>query len=132
MVFVGLIVLCAIGAAAFALRAFNENVMFFVSPSDVLADPKANSKNFRLGGIVKDGSVKRAEGDLRVTFIVTDHSKDVTVTYDKVLPDLFREGQMAIVRGKFDGDVFRADEVLARHDENYMPPEVAEKLAKEH
>ena len=132
MIFVALIVLSAGGAVALGTRAFKENVMYFISPSDLLADPNTGSKNFRLGGIVKDGSVKRADGDLRVTFAVTDNAHDVTVSYDKVLPDLFREGQMAIVRGKYEGGVFRADEVLAKHDENYMPPEVAEQLAKQH
>ena len=132
MVFVGLILLCTAGAVALGTRAFKENVMYFISPTELLSDPNAGAKNFRLGGIVKDGSVKRAEGDLRVSFVVTDNNKDLTVTYDKVLPDLFREGQMAIVRGKYDGSAFRADEVLAKHDENYMPPEVAEQLAKQH
>ncbi len=132
MVFVGLIVLCAAGAVTFGLRAFQENMMYFISPSELLADADAGGKTFRLGGMVKQGSIERASGDLRVKFTVTDFKQDVDVTYDKVLPDLFREGQGVIARGKFSDGIFQAEEVLAKHDEKYMPPEVAEKLAKEH
>jgi cytochrome c-type biogenesis protein CcmE len=132
MAFVGLILLGAGGTVSFALRAFEENMMYFISPTELLAETDPAGKSFRLGGKVKQGSVRRAGGDLRVSFTVTDFRQDVPVTYDKILPDLFKEGQVAIVRGKFSGGVFRAEEVLASHDERYMPPEVAAKLAKEH
>jgi cytochrome c-type biogenesis protein CcmE len=88
---------------------------------------------FRLGGMVEEGSLKRESGSMEVRFIVTDFQKDVTVSYSGVLPDLFREGQGVIARGKLgNGGVFVAQEVLAKHDENYMPPEVAESLRKQH
>ncbi len=132
MVFVGLVLLGAAGAVTFGLRAFEENMMYFMSPSEILADAKSTDKNLRLGGMVKAGSVQRTAGSLQVMFTVTDFKKDVPVTYDKVLPDLFREGQGVIARGRFTDGVFRAEEVLAKHDEKYMPPEVAEKLAQEH
>jgi cytochrome c-type biogenesis protein CcmE len=132
MVFVGLILLGAAGTVAFALQAFEENMMYFISPSELLAESNSHGKSFRLGGKVKQGSVQRADGNLRVNFTVTDFRQDIPVTYDKILPDLFRERQVAIVRGRFSGGVFRAEEVLASHDERYMPPEVAAKLAKEH
>lgn len=132
MLLVGLILFGAAGAVTFALRAFDENMMYFISPSELLAASGSDDKNFRLGGMVKQGSVQRAAGSLQVTFTVTDFKQEVPVTYDRVLPDLFREGQGVIARGRYTDGVFRAEEVLAKHDEKYMPPEVAEKLAKEH
>jgi cytochrome c-type biogenesis protein CcmE len=106
MVFVALIVLCGGGAAAFGLFAFQENMMFFVTPSDMLSNPDTNGKTFRLGGMVKEGTVKRAEGSLDVTFTVTDMKHDLPVTYTGVLPDLFREGQGVIARGRFVNGAF--------------------------
>ena len=132
MVFVGLIVLVAGGAVALALRAFQENMMYFITPSDLLADANTAGKTFRLGGLVKSGSVARRDGSLDVQFTVTDMKHELPVTYTGVLPDLFREGQGVIARGKFVGGEFKAEEVLAKHDENYMPPEVAERLKQEH
>ena len=132
MMFVGLILLGAAGAVTFALQAFQENMMYFISPSELLADANPTNKNFRLGGMVKEGSLQRANGSMQVAFTVTDFKQEVKVTYDKILPDLFRDGQGVIVRGKYADGVFRAEEVLAKHDEKYMPPEVAEKLAQEH
>lgn len=132
MVFVGLIVLVAAGAVALALRAFQENMMYFITPSDLLADANTAGKTFRLGGMVKAGSVARRDGSLAVSFTVTDNKHELPVTYTGVLPDLFREGQGVIARGKFVDGVFHAEEVLAKHDENYMPPEVAERLKQEH
>jgi cytochrome c-type biogenesis protein CcmE len=116
-------------AVALALRAFDENVLFFYSPSQVAAGEAPAGKKFRLGGLVSQGSVKREPGALEVRFEVTDTREHMNVSYTGVLPDLFREGQGVIAYGVLMADgTFRADEVLAKHDENYMPPEVAEAL----
>lgn len=133
MMLVGLIVLGVSAAAAFALTAFKDNLLYYYPPSDV-ADGKAPvDRVFRLGGMVEEGSLKRESGSMEVRFVVTDFAKDVTVSYSGVLPDLFREGQGVIARGKLgSGGVFVAHEVLAKHDENYMPPQVAESLRKQH
>jgi cytochrome c-type biogenesis protein CcmE len=127
------LVVVAVGAAvALALRAFQENILFFYTPTQLLAGEPPAGKKFRLGGLVTQGSVRRTEGELEVRFDVTDNRETVTVSYTGVLPDLFRDGQGVIALGTVGGDgVFVADEVLAKHDENYMPPEVAEALARE-
>ena len=118
-------------ATSFALKAFNENLMFFFSVTDVVKGKAPELKDFRLGGMVVNGSVKREAGSLAVMFDLTDNAEVVTVFYDGILPDLFREGQGIISKGKMRADgVFVADEVLAKHDENYMPPEVAESMKK--
>ncbi len=119
-------------AVALALQAFQENLLFFYSPTQVLAGDPPEGRKFRLGGLVAAGSVRREPGELEVLFDVTDNSSTLTVHYNGVLPDLFREGQGVIVHGVLlpDGR-FEADEVLAKHDENYMPPEVAEMLAEQ-
>jgi cytochrome c-type biogenesis protein CcmE len=116
-------------AATFALKAFNENLMYFFSTTDV-ADGKAPKDDlFRLGGMVVKGSVERPGTGLTVRFKLSDFSKEVTVEYTGILPDLFREGQGIIANGRLNQQgVFVAEEVLAKHDENYMPPEVAESL----
>ena len=133
MVLVGLIVLGVGAATAFALTAFKDNLLYYYPPSDVTAGKAPSDRVFRLGGMVEEGSVKRETGSMEVRFIVTDFHQDVTVSYSGVLPDLFREGQGVIARGKLgEGGVFVAQEVLAKHDENYMPPEVAESLRKQH
>ncbi len=132
MLFVGLIFVGVAGATTLALRAFKENVSYYVTPSELLADPNAEQKGFRLGGMVKQSSVQRAEGSLTVHFVVTDFQHDVPVTYTGVLPDLFHEGKGVIARGKYLGGTFQAEEVLAKHDEKYMPPEIAEKIKQEH
>jgi len=133
MVLVGLIVLGVGAATAFALTAFKDNLLYYYPPSDVTAGKAPSDRVFRLGGMVEEGSVKRETGSMEVRFIVTDFHQDVTVSYSGVLPDLFREGQGVITRGKLGADgVFIAQEVLAKHDENYMPPEVAETLRKQH
>jgi cytochrome c-type biogenesis protein CcmE len=135
MMFVALIVLGVAGAATLALTAFRDNVLYFYSPSDVTAGKVPAGRTFRVGGMVDKGSVLREPGSLEVKFIVTDFAHDVTVKYTGVLPDLFREGQGVIARGHLvdsQGHVFVADEVLAKHDEKYMPPEVAESLKKTH
>jgi len=118
-------------AAAVAMRSLNENMLFFISPSDVYAQDLPAGKRFRLGGLVQDGSVSRASDSLAVTFIVTDGPSAVDVRFDGILPDLFREGQGIIAIGELSPDGhFEASEVLAKHDEKYMPPEVADALEK--
>lgn len=133
MLLVGLIVLGVSAAAAFALTAFQDNLLYYYPPSDVAAGKAPADRVFRLGGMVEEGSLKRETGSMEVRFVVTDFEKDVTVSYSGVLPDLFREGQGVIARGQLGaGGVFVAHEVLAKHDENYMPPQVAESLRKQH
>jgi cytochrome c-type biogenesis protein CcmE len=120
-------------AGAFALTAMRENVMFFFDPSQVASGAAPVAERFRLGGMVTQGSVKREPGSLEVKFTVTDFKHDVPVTYTGVLPDLFREGQGVVAHGRLTtGGVFVADEVLAKHDENYMPPEVARAIKDKH
>lgn len=115
--------LATIGLAAyFVLNAFQSNLVFFFSPSQVEAGEAPSNRTFRIGGMVKEGSIKR--DNLKVTFDVTDTVKSVSVSYTGILPDLFREGKGVVAQGKMYGDgVFSATEVLAKHDENYMPPE---------
>lgn len=131
MLAVGLVLGGVVIAAALTLRAFQDNMMFFVDISEV-ADGKApNNHNFRVGGLVVDGSVRRQPGELDVEFTLTDTKNTLDVRYAGILPDLFREGQGIVAHGYLDaGGTFVADEVLAKHDENYMPPEVADSLAK--
>jgi cytochrome c-type biogenesis protein CcmE len=133
MVLVGLIVLGVGAAAAFALTAFQENLLYYYTPSDISAGKAPTDRLFRVGGMVPEGSFKRPPGSLEARFVLTDFNKDVTVSYTGVLPDLFREGQGVVARGKLGSDgVFVAEEVLAKHDENYMPPDVADTLRKQH
>jgi cytochrome c-type biogenesis protein CcmE len=116
-------------AGTLALKAFRQNVMFFFDPSQVASGQVPPGERFRLGGMVTKGSVQRAPGSLEVHFVVTDFSHSVPVVYDKVLPDLFREGAGVVAHGRLRPDgTFVADEVLAKHDEKYMPPEVARSL----
>jgi cytochrome c-type biogenesis protein CcmE len=119
-------------AGAFALTAMRENVMFFFDPSQVASGAAPAGERFRLGGMVSEGSVKRAPGSLEVNFTVTDFKHTVPVIYSGVLPDLFREGQGVVAHGRLKDGVFVADEVLAKHDENYMPPEVAKAIKSKH
>ncbi|MBI1731154.1 MAG: cytochrome c maturation protein CcmE [Gammaproteobacteria bacterium] len=117
-------------AAALALRAFQENLLYFYSPSQVVAGEAPRNRAFRVGGLVENGSVQRDPQTLAVSFTLTDTLQSVRVQYQGVLPDLFREGQGIVANGRIgDGGVFVAGEVLAKHDENYMPPEVAKALA---
>lgn len=126
------LMLAGIGlAATFALKAFNENLMYFFSTTDVVAGKAPQDTLFRLGGMVVKGSVERPDAGLLVRFKLSDFSKEVTVEYSGILPDLFREGQGIVAKGRLDvRGVFIAEEVLAKHDENYMPPEVADSLKK--
>ena len=124
------VIVCGVGlAGALALRAFRENVMFYFDPTKVAAGQVKPGERFRLGGMVVKGSVQRTAGTLNVHFVVTDFAHSVPVTYSNVLPDLFREGAGVVALGRMNGSgVFVADEVLAKHDEKYMPPEVARSL----
>lgn len=116
-------------AAAIASYSLQQNLLYFQSPSDLAEQPIPAGRQFRLGGLVKPGTVNRVEDSLATRFVVTDGPEDVTVEYVGILPDLFREGQGVIARGELDENgVFAASEVLAKHDENYMPPEVADAL----
>jgi len=120
-------------AGALALSAFRDNVTFFFDPSQVAAGQVPAGARFRLGGMVREGSLQRAPGSLEVRFVVTDFSHDVPVSYSSVLPDLFREGAGVVAHGRLRADgTFVADEVLAKHDEKYMPPEVARSLKRRH
>ena len=127
-----LIIIAGVGlAAAVAFNALQENMLFFVSPSDVEEQSLPAGKRFRLGGLVAMDSVTRADDSLAVMFVVTDGAASVDVRFDGILPDLFREGQGIIAIGELTtGGHFEASEVLAKHDENYMPPEVADALEK--
>lgn len=116
-------------AGLLALRAFEQNVMFYFDPTTIAAGEVRTGQRFRLGGMVEKGSVMRTPGSLDVRFVVTDFRHSVAVHYDKVLPDLFREGAGVVAHGRLDEHgTFMADEVLAKHDEKYMPPEVARSL----
>ncbi len=116
-------------ASALILTAFEENILFYKSPTEVLAGDYPKARNFRVGGMVKPGSIIKSTTSLDVEFVVTDYAKDIKVQYTGFLPDLFRDDQGMIAIGKLDGDgVFQAEEILAKHDEKYMPPEVAASL----
>jgi cytochrome c-type biogenesis protein CcmE len=120
-------------AGVLALSAFRENVMFFFDPTQVASGEAPTDQRFRLGGMVRAGSVERTPGTLEMKFIVTDFKRDVPVVYSGVIPDLFRENQGVVAHGRLGRDgVFVADEILAKHDENYMPPEVAEAIKEKH
>ncbi len=131
MLGVGLAALGVAIAAGLTFRIFGENMMFFVEISDVVAGDYPLEQNFRIGGLVVDGSVEREEGSMDMTFRVTDLQCELDVRYSGVLPDLVREGQGVVAHGDMaDDGVFVADRILAKHDENYMAPEVAESLAR--
>jgi cytochrome c-type biogenesis protein CcmE len=125
---VGAILLGVGIATAVALRAFDNNLLYFYDPSQVAAGQAPAGKTFRVGGLVTKGSVERVPGSLEVRFVVTDYAHNLTVSYTGLLPDLFREGQGVIAHGRLRDGTFVADEVLAKHDEKYMPPEVAKSL----
>lgn len=127
LAFVGLGLLLLGAAAALVLTALEDNIVFFYSPTDLETKALADGQRIRLGGMVADGSVVKEGTNVR--FVITDYQNERPVAYVGVLPDLFREGQGVVTEGRMGPDgVFRADEVLAKHDENYMPPEVAEAL----
>ena len=113
-------------AAALVLNAFQSNLVFFYSPTQIAAHEAPANRTFRVGGLVQEGSVKR--DGVKVNFVVTDTAKTVPVQYEGILPDLFKEGKGVVAQGQLKDGVFVAREVLAKHDENYMPPEAAEAL----
>lgn len=116
-------------ATVLGLTAFEENILYFYSPTQIKNGEAPESRNFRVGGLVVAGTVERASESLLVKFDLTDNAETMTVEYSGILPDLFREGQGIVAMGAFnDKNVFVANEVLAKHDENYMPPEVADAL----
>ena len=122
-------IVAAVGvAAALVLNAFQSNLVFFYSPSQIASHEAPSARTFRLGGLVEKGTLKR--DGTRATFIVTDTAKSIEVRFDGILPDLFKEGKGVVAQGQLQGDVFVAREVLAKHDENYMPPEAAEALKR--
>ena len=120
-------------ATGLVLSAFQQNIVFFFTPSQVAANEAPQGRTFRIGGMVETGSVKRQADGLTVRFMVTDTAKSIPVTYRGALPDLFREGKGVVAQGRIGADgVFQASEVLAKHDENYMPPEAAEAVKRAH
>jgi cytochrome c-type biogenesis protein CcmE len=120
-------------AATLVLNAFQKNLVFFFSPTQVAAKEAPEGRSFRVGGLVEVGSVKRQPDGVTVNFVVTDTAHSIPVSYHGVLPDLFKEGKGVVTQGKLDGNgVFVASEVLAKHDENYMPPEAADAVKKAH
>ena len=132
MMLVGLILLGVGGAVALALTAFQENMLYYYTPTDLSAGKAPADRVFRIGGMVTEGSFQRAPGSLEARFVLTDYANNVTVSYIGVLPDLFREGQGIIARGRLGSEgLFVAEEVLAKHDENYMPPAVADTLRQQ-
>jgi cytochrome c-type biogenesis protein CcmE len=117
--------------AALILNAFNSNLVFFYSPTQVAANEAPLNRSFRIGGMVEAGSVQRQADGVSVRFVVTDTARSIPVVYTGILPDLFKEGKGVVAQGKLASDgVFRASEVLAKHDENYMPPEAADAVEK--
>ena len=122
-------IICAVGVAVgLVLNAFQSNLVFFYSPTQVAAHEAPPNRSFRLGGLVEKGTVQR--DGVHVQFVVTDTAKSVPVRYEGILPDLFKEGKGVVAQGQLQGGVFVAREVLAKHDENYMPPEAAEALKR--
>ena len=118
-------------AALLILTAFEKNLMYFYSPTEIINGEAPQSRSFRIGGLVVSDTVIRNPDDLKVSFVLTDTVNEIKVIYDGILPDLFREGQGIVANGKLKSEnVFVANEVLAKHDENYMPPEVADALEK--
>lgn len=131
LAFVGLLIAGVSVGAALLLTAFRENLVYFHTPTEIVNGEAPLDHRFRVGGLVEDGSVERADASLTVRFRVTDTAESVPVVFEGVLPDLFREGQGIVADGRLNGNgEFVADQVLAKHDENYMPPEAAEALER--
>jgi cytochrome c-type biogenesis protein CcmE len=117
-------------AVVLVLQAFNQNLVFFFTPTQVAANEAPAHRSFRVGGMVEKGSVKRQADGITVQFVVTDTAKSIPVTYKGVLPDLFKEGKGVVAQGRLENGAFVASEVLAKHDENYMPPEAADAVKR--
>jgi cytochrome c-type biogenesis protein CcmE len=131
LIFGGLAVLGLV--VALVLNAFQSNLVFFFSPTQVAAGEAPKGKSFRIGGMVKEGTLKREADGVTLRFVMTDTEKDMIVAYKGILPDLFKEGKGAVAQGKLGDDgIFMASEVLAKHDENYMPPEAAKAVGDAH
>ena len=131
LILAGLVILGAV--TMLVLNAFQSNLVFFFSPTQVAAGEAPKGKPFRVGGMVKEGSIRREADGVTLRFVVTDTEKDLAVAYRGILPDLFKEGKGAVAQGKLGEDgVFVASEVLAKHDENYMPPEAAQAVGDAH
>ena len=128
LLLVGMLLVAVGGAVALALTALNQNINLFYSPSQVAAGEAPENTTFRLGGMVVEGSVKRSDSDLSITFDLTDTAEIISVNYTGILPDLFREGQGIVTTGSLQNGKFVAQQVLAKHDETYMPPEVSAAL----
>ncbi len=127
----GAVLLGGATAVVLVVNAFRSNLVFFHSPSDVLAQQAPKDRSFRLGGLVEAGSVVRQSDGVTVRFVVTDTAQRIAGEYRGILPDLFKEGKGVVARGRLqDSGLFRAEEVLAKHDENYMPPEAADALQR--
>ena len=131
LILAGLVILGAV--TMLVLSAFQSNLVFFFSPTQVAAGEAPKGKAFRIGGMVKEGSIRREADGITLGFVVTDTEQDIAVRYKGILPDLFKEGKGAVAQGKIGDDgVFVASEVLAKHDENYMPPEAAQAIGEAH
>ena len=130
LIAVGLVLLAVGVAAALTVMALSQNMTYLFSPSEVIAGHAPPGASFRLGGVVLEDSLRRDSSSLKVDFTVTDRFHDMAVEYTGILPDLFREGQSIVATGRMDGNHFVAREVLAKHDETYMPKEVADAIAK--
>lgn len=116
--------------AFFVLQALNSNIALYITPTDVAAGKAPQGKAFRIGGLVKEGSLQRQADGVTMAFVITDTAKDIKVNYKGILPDLFKEGKGVVAQGKMTAeDTFTAQEVLAKHDENYMPPEAAKAVS---
>jgi cytochrome c-type biogenesis protein CcmE len=123
------LVLAGVGlGTTFLLKAMNQNILYYYSPTQLEAGEAPEDRRFRVGGLVVDDSIARTDGTMEVRFTLTDEAHVIPVVYTGILPDLFREGQGIIAHGRMQGTEFVADEILAKHDENYMPPEVAASL----
>ncbi|HET9977491.1 MAG TPA: cytochrome c maturation protein CcmE [Burkholderiaceae bacterium] len=133
LLLIGSVLAATAVSVALVANAFRSNLVFFYSPSDVAANKAPAARTFRLGGLVEAGSVVRGPDGVTLRFVVTDTGQRLPVEYRGLLPDLFKEGKGVVAQGKLGSDgVFRADEVLAKHDENYMPPEAADAVERAH
>ena len=131
MILVALVATGVVLSAGLALRAFQENLLYFFTPSQIAAGEAPDNRAYHLGGMVLENSIERDSGSLTVNFVVTDYAHTMPVSYSGVLPDLFAENQGVVARGRLgENGRFVADEILAKHDENYMPPEIAEAMAQ--
>lgn len=130
LILVALVLLAASVAAVFITMALQENINYLHTPTEVLEGKAPENARFRLGGVVCEGSVQRTEGTLDIRFAITDRVRQVPVHFNGILPDMFKEGTSVIASGKMENGAFTATEVLAKHDENYMPPEAAEALKR--